>query len=287
VTTAALALPRLRNWLAGAALFAIQAVAEGASPELTVTVAGRMQKYTAEALLAHASAVTISVPQDVAYKRPMSYRAVPASALLARLAREDTVRFVASDGFVTTLPAAPLLSTSEEAPRAYLAVEAANAPWPPLKAGSKDTAGPFYLVWLRPERGRISPEQWPYAVASIDDVPPIAVRFPTIAPAASVPGADPIRRGFAVFANNCLPCHTLNLAGDARVGPDLNVPFNPTEYMREDFLRQQVRNPQAVRAWPGAKMPGFSLEAISNRELEDLLAYLYYMAKRKVDVPKG
>ena len=57
--------------------------------------------------------------------------------------------------------------------------------------------------------------------------------------------------------------------------------------MREDFLRQQVRNPQSVRAWPQAKMPGFSVEAISERDLDDLLAYLYYMAKRKVDMPKG
>jgi cytochrome c1 len=98
---------------------------------------------------------------------------------------------------------------------------------------------------------------------------------------------DPIRRGFAVFSASCLPCHTLNLMGDARVGLDLNVPFSPTEYMREDFLRMQVRNPQALCSWPGAKMPGFGVNAISDRELDDLLAYLYYMAKRKVEAPKG
>ena len=108
-----------------------------------------------------------------------------------------------------------------------------------------------------------------------------------MAPSASVTASDPIRHGFTVFSNNCLTCHTMNLAGDARVGPDLNVPFSPTEYMREDFLRQQVRNPQSIRVWPGAKMPGFNVEAISDRDLDDLLAYLYYMAKRKVDVPKG
>ena len=90
-----------------------------------------------------------------------------------------------------------------------------------------------------------------------------------------------------MFSTNCLPCHTLNLAGDAHVGPDLNVPFSPTEYMREDFLRQQVRNPQSLRAWPDAKMPGFDVNALSERDLDDLLAYLYYMAKRKVEMPKG
>jgi hypothetical protein len=32
-------------------------------------------------------------------------------------------------------------------------------------------------------------------------------------------------------------------------------------------------------------MPGFDTNAISERDLDDLVAYLYYMAKRKVDVP--
>jgi mono/diheme cytochrome c family protein len=255
--------------------------------DLTVTVAGRTQKYSTATLLAHPSVTTVSVPQDVSYKRAMTYRAIPASVLLAGLPREDTARFVAADGFAASVPATLLLAQTEDAPRAYLAIEPANAPWPPLKADAKATAGPFYLVWVRTDRGRISPEQWPYQIASIEDVPPVAVRFAGLVPAAGVPSNDPIRRGFAVFSASCLPCHTLNLLGDARVGPDLNVPFSPTEYMREDFLRTQVRNPQALRSWPAAKMPGFDVNAISDRELDELLAYLYYMSKRKVELPKG
>src|SRR5262249_4784897 len=112
-------------------------------------------------------------------------------------------------------------------------------------------------------------------------------RFPALAPASTVSATDPIRHGFAVFSTHCLTCHTLNLAGDARIGPDLNVPFSPTEYMREDFLRQQIRNPQALRVWPNAKMPAFDVNVLSERDLNDLLAYLFYMAKRKVEVPKG
>ncbi len=262
MTATAMRLARGRNWLAGAALFAIQAMAEGASPELTVSVSGRAQKYTQESLLAHPAAVSVTVPQDVAYKRSMTYRAVPMSVLLAGAQRDDSVRFVAADGFAATMLAGPLLATADDAPRAYLAVEPPNAAWPALRAGGP-SAGPFYLVWLRPERGRISPEQWPYQIARIEDVAPVAVRFPALAPAAGVSSADPIRHGFAVFSANCLPCHTLNIAGDARMGPDLNVPFSPTEYMREDFLRMQIRNPQAVRAWPDAKMPGFSVDALS------------------------
>jgi mono/diheme cytochrome c family protein len=276
-----------RRWLSGALLAFVHTLADAASPELTVSAGGRTQKYTADTLLAHASAVTITVPNDVSYKRAMTYRAVPASVLLAGLPRDDSVRFVAADGFAATIAAAPLLSVSEDTPRAYLAVEPPAAAWPALKPGSKATAGPFYLVWLRPEKGRIVPEQWPYQIARVEAVQPVAIRFPALAPGANVQSMDPIRHGFAVFSANCLPCHTLNLAGDANVGPDLNVPFSPTEYMREDFLRQQIRNPQSLRVWPGAKMPGFDVNVLSERDLDNLIAYLYYMSKRKVEVPKG
>jgi len=282
--------PRLApppRWLLGALLALAQMVCEAGAAELSVSVNGRGQKYTTDALLAHPAAVTITVPQDVAYKRSMTYRAIPASALLAALPRDDSVRFVAADGFAAVLPAALLVSTSEDAPRAYIAIEPPGAAWPPLKAGGRETAGPFYLVWLRPEKGKISPEQWPYQIARVEDVASVAIRYPALAPAANVSSNDPIRHGFAVFSTNCLPCHTLNLAGDARVGPDLNVPFSPTEYMRDDYLRMQVRNPQSVRVWPGAKMPGFDVNAISDRDLDDLIAYLNHMARRKVDLPKG
>ena len=271
----------------GAAAYAFAAFLSTAdAADLTVTVAGRTQKYSTAALLAHPAVTTVSVPQDVSYKRAMTYRAIPASVLLAGLPREDTARFAAADGFAASVPAPLLLAQTEDAPRAYLAIEPENAPWPPLRADAKASAGPYYLVWVRTDRGRISPEQWPYQIATIEDVPPVAVRFAGLVPGA-VPVNDPIRRGFAVFSSSCLPCHTLNLMGDARVGPDLNVPFSPTEYMREDFLRMQVRNPQALRSWPAAKMPGFDVNAMSERELDDLLAYLYYMSKRKVEVPKG
>ena len=98
---------------------------------------------------------------------------------------------------------------------------------------------------------------------------------------------DPVRRGYAVFEKNCSVCHTLNLGGDATVGPDLNVPYNPTEYMRVDALRRLIRDPQSLRRWPAAKMPAFETRSLSDRDLTDLLAYLRHMADRKVTVPAG
>lgn len=282
---ARLAVVRSSRWFAGALWALASLAADAASPELTITAGSRTEKYTSEALLAHPAVVTITVPNDVAYRRPMTYRAVPASVLLQGLPKEDSVRFVASDGFAATIAAAPLLATGSDAARAYLAIEPPNAHWPALKAGSAATAGPFYLVWVNPEKSHVVPEQWPYQIAKAEEVAPITVRFPILLPAASVASSDPIRHGLVVFTTNCIVCHTLNFAGDAKVGPDLNVPFSPTEYMREEHLRRLVRSPQSVRAWPDSKMPGFDEKAISDRDLDDLVAYFYYMAKRKVDVP--
>lgn len=254
------------------------------NPELVVRASGRMATYAPAALLAMPAATTIAVPNDVAYKREMTFKAIPVSALLMGVGADETLRFVASDGFVATMPAAPLLARGDTAV-AYLAIEPADAPWPPLKAGDNASAGPFYLVWLHPERGGIIPEQWPYQVAKIEAVAPLARRFPMLAPAAGVSARDPVRLGFAVFEKQCSVCHTLNLGGDASVGPDLNVPYNPTEYLRADALRRLIRDPQSLRRWPAAKMPAFPVRSLSDRDLTDLLAYLHYMADRKVALP--
>ncbi len=254
------------------------------NPELTVSAGGRMSTFAPAALLALPAATSVTIANDVAYKREMTFRAIPLASLLAGVGADETVRFVGSDGFVATLPAAPLLARGDGAV-AYLAIEAPDAPWPTLKAGDPSTAGPFYLVWIRPERGGITPEQWPYQVVKIDSVPPLARRFPMVAPAAGLSARDPIRHGFAVYEKNCSICHTINLGGDASIGPDLNVPYNPTEYLRADALRRLIRDPQTLRRWPAAKMPAFPLKALSDRDLTDLLAYLHHMADRKVQAP--
>ena len=262
---------------------AVVRAAAAAEAELAVTIAGRTTTYAPASLLGMPAAASITVPNDVAYKRDMSFRAVPAARLLAGAGPDDTLRFVASDGFVATIPAALLLSRGGAVP--YIAVEPPDAPWPALKPEGGPSAGPFYLVWLNPQQSRITPEQWPYQIARIEDVLPLVKRYPMLAPAASA--HETVRRGYAVFEKNCSVCHTLNLGGDATIGPDLNVPYNPTEYMRVDALRRLIRDPQTLRRWPAAKMPAFEPKLLSDRDLTDLLAYLRHMADRKIAVPAG
>lgn len=274
-------LHRLRVLVCGAFCVTLAQAAEAAEPELTIVAEGRMATYAPAGLLALPTATHVTIPADVAYKREMSFRAVPIGALLAGVGSDETIRFVANDGFVANLPAAPLLARGDGA-IAYLAIEPPDALWPPLKAGENATAGPFYLVWVRPELGGIRAEEWPYQIARIESVAPLIKRYPMLAPASGVSAKDPIRHGYAVYEKNCSVCHTLNLGGDATIGPDLNVPYNPTEYLRVDALRRLIRDPQTLRRWPAAKMPKFPVTTLSDRELTDLLAYLRHMADRKV-----
>lgn len=250
--------------------------------ELTVDLGDSSQTWQTRELLEHPLAQTVQIDNDVTYKRAMRYRAVPLKALLEGVQPEDHLQARASDGFAAEMAAKPLLAT--QGARAWLAIEDPATPWPPIARG-KPSAGPFYLIWTDPQAGPISPEQWPFQLASIRRLPPLDSRFPALRPAPGLADDDPITRGYALFQQNCLACHRLNGAGDARMGPDLNLPFNPTEYFVAGTLERYIRNPQSLRQWPEAKMPGFSAEVLSDDDLTALISYIRHMAGRKVPLP--
>ncbi|WP_036141003.1 c-type cytochrome [Luteibacter sp. 9135] len=245
---------------------------------LTLDTGKGVQRLTTAQLLARPDVRVIDVPGDVSYHAAMRYRAVPLKALLPGIDSAAHLQFVAMDGFAAELPASLVLGKS--AAEAWLAIEPPDAPWPML-GKDKPGAGPFYLVWRHPEASHIGPEQWPYQIAAVRLLADPATRFPKMRPAADLPPDDPARRGFAVFQRNCLSCHTLNGQGDARLGPDLNIPHSPTDYLREDMLRTLIRNPQSLRQWPQAKMPGFSPDTLSDHDLDDLITYLKHMAAHR------
>jgi mono/diheme cytochrome c family protein len=247
--------------------------------QLTLDLGHGVRHLTTRQLLARPDLRRIDIPDDVGYHRAMHYRAVPLKALLAGVAPGDHVQFVALDGFAAEIDADLLLDG--HGAQAWLAVEDPAAPWPSLGDG-KPSAGPFYLVWTHPEAGHIVPEQWPYQIAGIRRLGSgIGQRFPAMQPDPALPSDAPARRGFAVFRKNCMVCHTLNDQGDARVGPDLNVPWSPTEYLRADLLRAYIRNPQSLRHYPQDRMPAFDRSILSDADLDALLAYLRHMAGRK------
>lgn len=244
--------------------------AGAAEPGIDLAFGAHTQHRSRSELLANPALRTIDVASDVAYQRPMRYRALPLSALMPHAAWDGIVQFTALDGFVANIPGKLLASGGEP----WLAIELADAPWPPLKPGGA-SAGPFYLVWLAPRKAGVSPEQWPYQIARIAQALPLEQRYPQIVPHSA---DTAVQRGLHVYAENCAACHRLNGGGDATIGPDLNQPFNPTEYFHEAFLRRLIRDPGSVRNWGNRVMPGFAPAVLSHARLDDLIAYLRQMA---------
>lgn len=255
--------------------------AQAGEPTITITVGNDTRSFTRSELLARPDANTIQVARDIAYRRAMTYRAVPVASLLAGMAlpHDSVIEAVALNGFIAQLPPDLLLNTDERNAVAWLAIEPAEQPWPPLP-GKDTSAGPFYIVWTGAAVGTIHSEQWPYEMAKLVSQPSPVSRWPALAVSSALPPTDPIRAGQALFVVQCLPCHKLNGAGAADVGPDLNLPQNPTEYFTPQGLRDLIRNPKAVRTWPAQAMPAFS-DHLSDAEIGLIVAYLQHMAGRK------
>ncbi len=260
------------------ALLALLIALPASAAQLTLELDHTSKTWQTDDLLTHPQVQTVQIVDDVSYKRTMSYRAVPLASLLPGLKPESHLQAIALDGFAAELTAAPLLET--RGARAWLAVEDPAQPWPALAEG-KPSAGPFYLVWTNPQAGHISPEQWPFQISRIKQLKTVAERFPALLPDPKLAANDPINQGFAVFQKNCLACHRLNGASDAQVGPDLNIPYNPTEYFGADFLKRYIRDPQSLRHWPQAKMPAFAASVLPDSELDLLVGYLKHMTGRK------
>jgi mono/diheme cytochrome c family protein len=245
------------------------------APTLTLSLGDKTQVYTAAELLARPDAATIAIPADVAYGRPMTFRAVPLLALVPAASDPalDTIEARASDGFVSQLPRALIDKGASGGSVAWVAVEDPAAPWPNLP-DKQASAGPFYLVWEHPERSGIGSEQWPYQTIALTGAESPAHRWPQMAVDVSLPADAPARRGQEVFTVQCLPCHRMKGAGEGELGPDLGQPMSPTQYFTPEALRKLIRNPKSVRTWPQQIMPGFDQSKISDADLDAVIAYL-------------
>jgi mono/diheme cytochrome c family protein len=232
----------------------------------------RSQKLSRTQLLAHAATREITIEADAAYHKTMQFKAIPLKILLPQITKTESLQFVALDGFVANIPGVLLAGPGQ----AFIAIEPESVLWPALKKGTAASAGPFYLVWLTPEKSVISSEQWPYQIAKIAVAAPLPQRYPQLMPPEG--GNAQALRGLQVYVANCAVCHQLNGGGDASIGPDLNRPYSPVEYFHEKYLRKLIRNPASVRTWKASLMPGFTSKMISDDSLDDLLAYFRVMA---------
>jgi mono/diheme cytochrome c family protein len=239
-----------------------------------------VKSYTASDLLKRPDLETITVPHDPSYGgREMRYQAIRAAALFAetKLREDEVVQFRCLDGFVATISKDRITGTGAGRSVAYIAIENSTSKWPALPhIPSAGSAGPFYLVWLQPELSSILSEEWPYQIAAFEVKGLLRDLYPKIFPAHQ---EDPkVARGFKLFQQTCFACHTINRQGASQVGPDLNLPLNPTEYFQEAVLPRYIRDPKAIRSWEGSKMPAFGPEIFSDSDIVSITAYLKEMA---------
>ncbi len=267
------------------AMLSMMLIALALSParaeNLTLSLGDASRSFTAAELLARPDAKTIEVPDDVSYQRPMQYRAVPLLALLGAdvPASLDTLEASAADGFVSQIPLGLIRKGADGGSTAWVAVEDPGKPWPPLP-GKKLSAGPFYIVWLHPERSSVGSEQWPYQTVAMAGVESPGHRWPQMNVAGDLAADAPARRGQEVFTTQCMPCHKMKGAGVGELGPDLGQPMNPTRYMTTAGLRALIRDPKSVRTWPQQIMPPFDDKKLSETDLDAVIAYLDQMARQ-------
>jgi mono/diheme cytochrome c family protein len=251
--------------------------------ELTIESGAQKKIFTTAQLLKMPGVKKIKVEKDPAYPdKAYTYTAVPAASLFegVKLDPKGTLQFHCTDGFAAPISIPRLLNQDPRASVAYLAIEGKEK-WPKLRGGKK-TAGPFYLIWEKPELSNVGTEEWPFQLDGFKWQLSVAELYPHTAPDAKLLGNSPEQKGYLVFQKNCFVCHRVNGEGASEMGPDLNIPFNPTEYFQAGYLLKLVRNPQNLRKWPQSKMTSFNEAALSEADFKDLEAYLRHMAGRKV-----
>jgi mono/diheme cytochrome c family protein len=249
-----------------------------AEPSLTISNGSEERKFTAAELQARPDCVVLNVQGDV-YDGTVPYRAVPLLAVLKGIFNEkqDTVEASASDGFVSQIPLALVTRGASDGAVAWIAVEDPAHPWPRLP-NKAESAGPFYLIWQYPERSGVSREQWPYELARLTLAESPVHRWPQLALPGNLSAGSPAHHGQEVFLTHCIACHRLNGGGAGATGPDLGRPMSPTQYFTDAGLRALIRNPRSVRTWPEQRMPGFNKDALSDADLDAIVAYLQVMA---------
>lgn len=254
---------------------ALASAASAAEPIITITAGATKREFTRAQLLESPHLARITVKDDPAYGGERTYDAVPFADLFEGLTAKETLLFKCLDGFSAPISAPRALSIDPRASHAYLAIE--RTPWPKLKSGA--TAGPFYLIWDHPERSQIKTEEWPYQLTGFSVETSIEAQFPKTQPGADASAQE--QHGYKLFLQNCFVCHTMNGEGTSQLGPDLNIPHNPTEYLAAGYLKTLVRNPQNLRHWPQSKMSSFDDKTLSDKDIADITAYLARMEKRK------
>lgn len=250
--------------------------------DLKVAYSGKTNIYSSQKLYDNPNSLYKTIPILNYPDSRLKMRMLPLEELFAgQDLRGRKLKFSCLDGYSGVLDLTKALDSGS---KAFVAIESKESPWPhlPKKSQKKPmSAGPFYLVWDKPKAGQVPPEYWPYQLKSLELLPLSQKPFAKIAPLKNLTADDPAHKGFDIFVARCAPCHKMDGHGTSDIGPDLNRPMNPTEYFKADALKEFIRDPSSVREWNDMKMKWVAEDSWSEGDIDQLIAYLSHMAKRK------
>jgi cytochrome c2 len=230
----------------------------------------------ASSTLSTLSVVNVSTTNDALFHGSRTYRGYKMKDVIAKLFPQfgdgSVIKVTCSDGFTVLLP-----SSSVKSKRLFLVAKELSEsimPWTRIREGkSEQDAGPFALVWegeFSNQRG----EPWPHGIVSLTLTTDVAAFGPTFPHNTS----RDVRKGFLVYREACMSCHSVNLHGGV-VGPELNVPRNVTEYWTKDHFQEFVKNPASYRWRTRMMTEGLNLKDV---EINDVYTYLKSMKTQKV-----
>ncbi|MBA4851841.1 cytochrome c family protein [Emticicia sp. BO119] len=220
----------------------------------------------------------ITVNEDPVYLKKKRFNAISLKEILENYTSakkqnpaETKVVFECEDGYKPEMPLEKLLSS-----KAYLAVSDVDAPkdkeWALVKKsnGEEIKMEPFYVVYEG-----VSPTdvdyKWPYNLVKIH-LAPLHEND-----AALVPKIESAKAGYELFKSRCQTCHSINKIG-GKMGPELNFPKSVTEYWKTEDLKGFIQEPESYRN--EVKMPNLGIKP---NEAEEIVKYLEYMSKNKID----
>lgn len=222
---------------------------------------------------------TVKVSHDPVYDKAKEYEAYPLAEILDKIAVPDSLKtdelvivFTATDGYKVAVAYSD--ATVERGFIAFRDKGAENKKWLDFKSGKQTmTPAPYYLVWPKKDLDEWR-YPWPFQLVSLS-LQPAKTYFGAAAPAANT--NVQVNNGFVLFSRYCIRCHSVNLSG-GKVGPELNIPKNITEYFKEQALPKFIHNATAYRA--GTKMPNFE-STITADDVEAIVSYLKQMKTEK------